>query len=528
MTSAFKTHIRILFAVLPAFILSFLATARGIREPTAPGAAEIKSVVERALKTFRTPGLAIGIVKDGKVVFAGGFGVRDLKAHKPVDEKTLFRIASTTKAFTSAALAILVDEGKLNWDDRVIDYIPEFRMSDPWVTREFTIRDLLTHRSGLGRGAGDLMLWPEPSGFSRAEIIHNLRYLKPATSFRSRYAYDNLLYIVAGEVVARASGQSWEKFVQSRILDKLDMPCYAGRIAKSRLGNVAIPYGVIDDEIRPITRNAITGAITASQPAGGLVCNVKGMNIWMLTQLRGGKGPDGQRVFSQKRRNEMWQPQTILYVGKSEREYDQTHLKAYALGWRVEDMHGFGVVSHTGTLSGFQAYVALVPELDLGIVVLNNGSNYGVRNAVMQSLLKAYMGQARRDWVAHYKQQQDRAARHKKPKFKTPKGSGRVLRPLAAYEGAYRDNWFGRVDIVRTGKGLRFLSHKSVNLKGDLVPFDGDTFIVCWDNRGFGADAYVRFRSDFAGQITGFDMRLVDPDADFSFDFHDLDFTRLP
>lgn len=491
---------------------------------------EIKAIAEDALKTFRTPGLAVAVVKDGQTVFVGGFGERDISRHKPLDGNTLFRIASTTKAFTTAALAILVDEGKLDWDDKVIDILPEFRMYDPWVTSEFTIRDLLTHRSGLGRGAGDLMLWPEPSGFSRAEIIHNLRYLKPTSSFRSRYAYDNLLYIVAGEVVARASGMSWENFVQTRILNPLGMQCFAGKISKSRLYNTAIPYGVIEDKVEPIPRNAVTGRITASQPAGGLVCNAKGMSVWLQTQLGGGLGPNGVRIFSRKQAREMWKPQTILHVGLTERKYDKTHFKQYALGWRERDMHGYQVISHTGTLSGFQAYVAMVPELDLGIVVLNNGSNYGVRKSVMQSLLKAYMGQPRQDWVDIYHQAQLNAAAHRKSGTDKESwhGSGKVLRPLSAYQGHYKDNWFGQVDIIKSGKGLRFISKKSVNLKGDLVPFEGDTFIARWDNRGFGADAYVRFRSDFKDNITDFDMRLVDPDADFSFDFQDLDFTRKP
>ncbi|HHL41982.1 MAG TPA: serine hydrolase, partial [Hellea balneolensis] len=413
----------------------------------------IKKTSDDAIAAFHTPGLAVGVVQNGKVVFSGGFGTRNMERGQPVDNETLFRIASTTKAFTSAALAILVDDGVLDWDDKVIDTLPEFRMADPWVTREFTIRDLLTHRSGLGLGAGDLMLWPEPSGFSRQEIIHNLRYLKPVSSFRSKYAYDNLLYIVAGEVVARASGTTWENFVQTKILDPLEMPCFAGEIKKADLKNVAIPYGFTDEKLTPVTRNKISGRITASQAAGGLVCNAKGMTIWMQTMLSGGVGPNGKRIFSKKQRDEMWKSQTILRVSSSEREYDNTHFKTYALGWRKDDVHGYEVISHTGTLSGFQAYVSLVPELDLGIVVLNNGSNYGARTSVMQSLLKAFMGQPKQDWVKIYKDRQERAAARKKPDASNDnwKGSGRVLRPLEDYMGTYRDNWFGKIDIYKAG-----------------------------------------------------------------------------
>ncbi len=487
---------------------------------------EIQTIAKNALTAFYTPGVAIGIIKDGQIVFLEGYGLRDVENNLPVTPKTQFRIASTTKAFTSAALAILVDEGKLHWDDKVIKYIPEFKMWDSWVTKEFTIRDLLTHRSGLGLGAGDLMLWPEPSGFSRAEIIRALRYLKPVSSFRSRYAYDNLLYIVAGEVVSRASGQSYESFVQNRIFAPLGMNCFAGEIDLTKLENVAIPYGYTDEKLSPVERNKISGKITASQPAGGLVCNAEDMTIWLNTQLAGGVGQNGVRIFSQAQRDEMWQAQTILPIGKTESELDGTHLKAYALGWRVEDMHGFKLVSHTGTLSGFQAYVALVPEQNLGIVILNNGSNYGVRNAIMQSLLKAYMGQEKRDWVQYYKEQQEQRYSGA-DKFVEPVGSGKMSLPNKAYAGQYRDNWFGQVDIVESQNGLRFQSLKSINLKGRLEPFENNTFIVRWDNRGFGADAFARFIPDRNGQITGLKMRLVDPDADFSFDFQDLNFRRV-
>ena len=500
------------------------------QDVTPLNSSDIKRVAQDALNAFHVPGVSIGIVRGGKVEFVGGFGTRNVEKSQAVDGDTLFRIASTTKAFTSAALAILVDEGVLGWDDKVIDILPGFRMSDPWVTREFTIRDLLTHRSGLGRGAGDLMLWPEPSGFSRDEIIFNLRHLKPVSSFRSHYAYDNLLYIVAGEVVAQASHSSWESFVQTRILDPLHMGCYSGEIKASQLKNVAIPYGYIDNKIEPIPRNKISGSVTASAPAGGLVCNARGMSTWMLTQLGGGLGPKNQRIFSEAQRNEMWKSQTILGVSGLERSEDNTHFKTYALGWRKDDVHGYEVVSHTGTLSGMQAYVSLVPELDLGIVVLNNGSNYGVRNAVMQSILKAYMGQPKRDWVKFYADRQRAAAAAREnieADNDNSQGSGKVLKPLGDYTGVYQDAWFGKIDIVRAGDGLRFLSRKSKNLKGALEPFDQNTFIARWDDRGFGADAYVRFETDFRGTISGISMQLVDADADFSFDFQDLHFTPI-
>ena len=183
--------------------------------------ASIDSLVNATLTTFDVPGIAVGIIKDGNLIFAKGYGVRSLSSKLPVDENTLFGIASNSKAFTSAALAMLADEGKIKWDDKVTDYIPGFMMYDPYVTREFTIRDLLTHRSGLGLGAGDLMFWPEGGDISRDEMIHNLRYLKPVSSFRSKYDYDNNMYMVAGQIIEKVSGTTWEEFIEQRIMKPL-------------------------------------------------------------------------------------------------------------------------------------------------------------------------------------------------------------------------------------------------------------------------------------------------------------------
>ncbi|PHZ84667.1 hypothetical protein CRD36_10275 [Paremcibacter congregatus] len=491
-----------------------------------PSQWQIKKVVRQALDRFNTPGMAVSIVHKGKIVHLAGYGKRDYAASDKVDADTLFSIASTTKAFTTAALAILVDEGKLGWDDLVTSHLPDFKMADPWVTGEFTIRDLLTHRSGLGPGAGDLMLWPEPSGFSRTEIIHNLRHLDPVTSFRSEYAYDNLLYIVAGEVVAVASGTSWEEFVQTRILDPLNMACYSGRIPEESLHNVATPHGVVEGKIVPIPRNAINGAVKASAAAGGMVCNVRGMARWMMTQLQGGVGPEGNRLFSEEQRDEMWRSHTILPLSDKERAWDNTHFKTYGLGWRKADVRGYEVVSHTGTLSGMQAYLTLVPELEVGIMILSNGSNSAARSSVMQTIVKSYMGAPKKNWIKEYTQAQQEARAETKAKTAPLVSSGSMALPAHRYVGLYRDRWFGQVEVRETKRGLRFRSIKSIQLQGNLEPFEGNTFIVRWDNRNMGADAYVSFTPDEAGKIVTVKMIPVSEDTDFSFDFQDLLFHR--
>src|ERR1700761_8552826 len=239
-------------------------------EANAPAPADIDRLAARAMKEFSVPGIAVAIVRDGRVVLAKGYGVRELGKPEPVDADTLFAIGSNTKEFTAASVAILVDEGKLHWDDRVIDYLPDFRMWDPYVTREFTIRDLLTHRSGLGIGAGDLM-FVTATDFTRTDLLRALRFLEPASSFRSQFAYDNLVYVIAGQVVAVASGQPWEDFVTARILKPLHMDaCAADDTRLTDRGNLAAPHVVVDGKLTRIP--ALSIPLVA--PAGAIQCNL--------------------------------------------------------------------------------------------------------------------------------------------------------------------------------------------------------------------------------------------------------------
>src|SRR4249920_1613202 len=220
--------------------------------------AQIDSLTELTLKTFEVPGIAVAVVKDGKIIHSKGYGVRSLNTMQKVDENTLFGIASNSKAFTGAALGMLVDEGKLKWDDKVRDYIPEFKLYNPYVTEEFTIRDLLTHRSGLGLGAGDLMFFPDSSDFNLKDVIYNLRFLKPVSGFRTKYDYDNNLYIVAGEVVARVTGNSWDNFVEERIIDPLGMVKTATSFDRlTDKSDVIDGHAPVDGKVQVIARSSM-------------------------------------------------------------------------------------------------------------------------------------------------------------------------------------------------------------------------------------------------------------------------------
>ena len=250
---------------------------------------EIDQLAARVMARFQVPGMAIGIIKDGQVAHTRGYGVRELGDPARIDQDTLFKIASNTKAMTTAALAILVEEGKIAWNDRVIDHLPDFRLHDPWVTREFTVIDLLTHRSGLGLGAGDLMLWPEPNSFTRKDIILGLRYFKPASSFRTEYAYDNLLYIVAGELIPAVSGMSWEAFVAQRLIAALGKGrCFAGRIPADEMNNLAAAHGVVEGRLQVIERSRIVADTVVYAAAGGVRCSLGAMLGWVRTQLNRG------------------------------------------------------------------------------------------------------------------------------------------------------------------------------------------------------------------------------------------------
>ena len=499
------------------------ATARSPISPT-----DIDRLVTRSMSAFEVPGIAVGIVKDGKLVFAKGYGVRELGQPAAVDPDTQFAIGSNTKAFTTAALAILVDAGKLRWDDKVIDYLPDFRMTDPYVTREFTVRDLLTHRSGLGLGAGDLM-FVTPTDFTRHDLIHALRFLKPATSFRSQFAYDNLMYVVAGEVVATVSGVSWEDFVTTRILAPLGMNACAVSLERlSDKSNIASPHAIVEGKLGTVARLEIP----IVGPAGSIECNVTGMAKWLEAQLARGKTASGSVLFSESQSEEMWSAQTPLHPRGKLNELTRTHFAAYGLGWGLADFNGYKRVSHNGGLPGMVTQVAMLPELNLGVVVLTNQQADMALSTISVQILEAYAGGPRHDWVALLeaaKAERDHKEKESDLAGRPDPGAAKSVAAIdpAAYVGVFSDPWRGAATVDRRGDGLALTFSHTNALSGPLVPLAPDFFVVRWDDRSQNADAYVRFTRDFTGKIVGFTMQAESASTDFSFDFQDLDFTRL-
>lgn len=494
---------------------------------------EIDILVEDAMDKFTVAGVAIGVVKDGKIIHAKGYGLKSVETSEKVDEHTSFAIASNTKAFTSAALAILVEEGLLSWQDRVIDYIPEFKMYNDYVTQNFNIQDLLTHRSGLGLGAGDLQFWPNGSDFTMEDLLTNFQYFEPVSAFRTKYDYDNVLYVVAGEVIKRVSGQSWENFVKQRILNPLGMEnsCTLP-VSMTELTNLATPHLAVDGKLKTIAwhehdPDKMNGAL------GAILSNADDMCHWLLVHLNRGKYGEKleNQLFSAASQREMWKIHTTIPVRPNSRY--NPHFSGYGLGWRLSDMNGKMSVSHTGDLSGMLSKTIMIPELDLGVVVMTNSyyGGAGVFRAVSQTIVDSYLGLDDNGWTDRYLASYQASSGGAKAEVE------RIWRAVEAagdehinpddYTGIYEDPWFGKIKIYLKDQQLWFSSFRSPALTGPMYFYKANAFAIKWENRELDADAFAIFSLDEEGQAERIRMKGISPDIDFSYDFQDLDLKRV-
>ncbi|PKI16428.1 serine hydrolase [Colwellia sp. 12G3] len=511
---------------LMTLLLSFVATSYA--SSTAEKNIKIEQAVALAMSTFQVPGVAVAIIKDNKVVMSKGFGVIEQGKSAKVTADTLFGIASNTKAMTAALLANLVDEGKLTWQTKVIDIIPEFQMPDAYVTREFTITDLLAHNSGLGKGAGDLMIWPHTT-LTNADVIKGLKYLPEASSFRSEFAYDNLLYIVGGEVIARITGQTWNEVVQARIFTPLGMK--NTRAAFSLIGennkNVARAHVPLKGKLNVVGGNFIERFGAAASVAS----SVNDMSLWLQTQLNHGAygnelSGKSARLFSAEQSRFMWQARTILPVKEEETQQDKTHFSAYGLGWFMKDYHGVKLIHHSGGILGMVSKVVLVPEEDLAMVILTNQQSGYAFNAIYQQILNEYLELPEKDWIAYYHEKQQKNAEKEKKRLakaadSVHKNSAHSL-ALRDYAQTYVDNWYGEIKVSFKNNKLHMQFSNTEDLKGTLEHYQHNTFIVRWHDRTLEADAFVNFNLNEEGTINYATMKAVSKATDFSFDFHDL------
>jgi CubicO group peptidase (beta-lactamase class C family) len=490
---------------------------------------DIDAMAEKAMAAFEVPGIAVTVVEGGKVVHAKGYGVRKLGAPDKVDEATTFAIGSCSKAFTSAALAILVDDGKLGWDDRVGDHLPNFRMYDAYASQQMTVRDLLTHRSGLGLGEGDLMFWPA-SDFTRAEVVDRLKYLKPATSFRSGYAYDNVLYIAAGELVGAVAGQPWEDFVQSRIMTPLGMQDTAPSYSRLKTADRAWGHGRLDGPIRGTGRMQALGEARVTDlvdPAGGICASARDMGRWLAVQLAMGKLANGRRLWSEAQARQMWKPVTLIGASAlPQTNPNDTHFVMYALGWGLQDAHGVPVLGHTGGLQGAVCRVALIPEKDAAFAILTNAEEEGCHAALGQMLLDHYTGTPRTDRIGKARAEDVKAKAEAIEQARTsiaarPAGAHAPSLPLAQYAGKYHDAWYGDVAIAAGPQGLTIAFSRTPTLKGRLEPWAFETFKTVFEDTSI-ENAYVTFSLSPEGVVEEARLKAISPVADFSYDYQDL------
>jgi len=456
-------------------LLSFAVFAQNYSE----NIAEIDAYAQKVQTDWKIPGLAIAIVKDDKVIFQKGYGVRDINKPDKVDENTLFAVASNSKAFTTASLAILIDEGKIGgWDDKVSKYLPEFQMYDAYVTQELTIRDLVSHRSGLDTFSGDL-LWYDTT-YSPDEILRRVRYLKPVRGFRAGYGYQNLMFLAAGRIVEKVSGKTWGAFVKERILTPLGMTRTTLSV-KDLKENYAMPHNESGGKLRALPLGNIDNSIGLA----GLNSSVAEMAKWLRLQL--GRGTfEGKEIFKKDRSGEMWQQNIFIGVNPNPAPNATTTMfSGYGLGWVLNDYRGRKVVSHTGGLDGMITQTAMMPAENLGLVVLTN-SETGAIGILRNKIFDVFTNSPKRDWNA---EALDRAKKAKTEEAKESEknDASRVqnTKPSLAlkdYAGTYSGEMYGDVTVAEENGKLVLRLVPAPNFVADLEHWHYDTFQIKWRN----------------------------------------------
>ncbi len=512
-----KTKISVLFLAVSSVVFAQIPEKK------------LDDLIQNTIKTFDVPGMSVGIVKDGQIVYSKGFGVRSLKNNQPMDQNTLVGIASNSKGFTATALAILADEGKLNWNDKVSKYIPDFQMNDPYVSQEVTIKDLITHRAGLGLGQGDLMFFPEGGSLTVNDIVHNVRYLKPENPFRTTLDYNNIMFIVAGEVIHRVSGLSWADFIEQRIMKPVGMTASFGSYNRAKnSSNIIDAHAPIDGKAVAVPHDWNETA----NAAGGIMSNIADMTTWANCLINGFVTKEGKRLVSEKNAHELWSLQMPDKVA-AKNPYD-TNFYGYGLGWFVSDVKGHQQVQHSGGLIGTVTHFTLIPDLKLGIVVLTNQQSGLAFTTITNSVKDSYLGLEDRNWLktmsdrnvkseAKYNQEKKEVYDRVSIAQKNPN----TIAKAEQFVGTYNDAWFGDVEVKQEGKTYRIYCKNSPRLKGEVLPYSYNTFVIKWDDRSYDADAFLIFNFDEKSKASSAKIKAISGITDFSFDFDDLDLKKI-
>jgi CubicO group peptidase (beta-lactamase class C family) len=500
------------------------ALALAVAAPLAAQRADVAALdayFAEAQRAWPVPGLSVAIVKDGRIVLEKGYGVRDIRGAEPVDEHTLYAIASNSKAFTAAALAQQVDAGTLSWDDRVLDHLPWFRLYEDYVTQEMRVRDLLSHRSGLGTFSGDLLWYGTP--YSAEEVVRRARFLPQAFPFRSGYGYSNLMFIAAGEVLRKVSGQDWHDYVEEHFFTPLGMTrSVTSTNDLPGKEDVATPHKYWGGENHAIEWYNWD----AMGAAGGIVSSVHDMAQWLTAQLAGGE-LGGARLFGSERQREMWSVQNPQAVSAAyQARYPSTHFRGYGMGWSLNDYLGRKVISHGGGYDGMYSQVALVPEEGLGVVVLTNAMT-DVAGALVYRVLDAYLGGEPRDWAGEAlpRWKESRTAfEARQEAFEQNRIPGtEPSLPLEKYEGTYGGDLYGDATVTLEGESLVLRLLPNPDLVADLEHLHYDTFLIRWrkDLAWFGKGA-ATFVLDGAGGSA--EVKLDVPNDDLW--FYELELKR--
>jgi CubicO group peptidase (beta-lactamase class C family) len=500
---------------IPYFFYFFLLLSSGALAQTEKSVdlKKLDKYFAKMVADWDVPGASIGIVKDGKLVFTGNYGVLEVGKSAPPDENTLYAIASNSKAFTSAIMGMLVQEGKLNWDDKVKKYLPYFALYDPWVSDNVTLRDILSHRVGLGTFSGD-NIWYK-SELSAEEIIKHIKYVPKAYDFRAGYGYSNLMYITAGEVIATVTGKSWGENVKERILDPLGMNRTISSVtALEKTGNYATPHARKDDKNYPIPWVSWDNVAAT----GGLMSSVSDISKWMIFNLNNGiVGQD--TLLSKTTRNMVWTPHTNHMVDHTSKNDFDRHFNAYGLGWGLSDYHGRMKVGHTGGFDGMITAVTLIPDENLGVVVLTNGVKSPIMAATYYAL-DAFLGVEVKDWSADYLKSTDEGAA--KDTRISDRKSKRVLdtKPTLAPEdfiGDYYSDIYGKISIAKAGDQLKLIFDHSPLLSANLTHWNYDVWEIHWDHpQAWFSFGTIKINTDNNLEVTGFDFDV--PNDDFFFE----------
>ncbi|MCF8042805.1 MAG: serine hydrolase [Desulfarculaceae bacterium] len=416
----------------------------------------LEDYVNKSMRTWQVPGLALAVVQDGQVVFSQGFGVRKTGEAAPVDPQTMFAIGSSTKAFTATALAMLVDQGKLTWDGPVARVLPGFSLADPWVSRHLSLRDMLSHRSGL-KGADILWVWNQDY-LTRGQLISSMRYESLSYPFRSQFHYNNLMYLAAGQVIPAVTGKTWDAFIKARLFAPLGMTNSNTSIRQlSGKDNVASPHLMAEGKIWPISYRSVD----MIAPAGAINSNIVDMAKWVEFQLAGCSW-EGEALVKPHTVLQMRSPQISMPIPYPCPTLPGAHFLGYGMGWFLQDYHGVKVVHHGGNIDGMTALVALVPEKSAGLVILSNLEATHVRDVLMYNLLDRILGREPTDWNDHF------VALASKARKAEQEAMGKSLQarrmgtaptlPLPSFAGEYRNDLYGKISITLRG-GVLYLKY---------------------------------------------------------------------